>query len=175
MANSLMVRTPSKPEQSPATSGVAQASGIPVASGAPRGVELRPLQQADLDAAGRGYHLSHLGTESEMTPDEALADVQASWDDEYGTLLHEASLGAWQGEELVGCILTVRDAPWDDAPRGPFIIDLFVVPEARRRGIARALVSEALAQLSEPVALRVDDSATAAYALYLDLGFEVVD
>ena len=104
MANSLMVRTPSEPEQSPATLGVAQASGIPVAPEAPRGVELRPLQEADLDAAGRGYHLSHLGTESEMTPDEALAEVRASWDDEYGALLHEASLGAWPELDLLGLV-----------------------------------------------------------------------
>ena len=140
----------------------------------PQPVDLRELREQDLDAAAGAYRLSHHGSSSQMTIDEATADVRATWQGEYGLWLPDASLGAWRGDELLGAVLTVRDAPWDDAPPGPFIVDLFVIPSARRQGIARALVTAAVGAVREPVALRVDDTAPAARALYLHLGFREV-
>jgi GNAT superfamily N-acetyltransferase len=59
-------------------------------------------------------------------------------------------------------------------PRGPFVIDLFVLPASRRRGTGRALVQAALAAVPGTVALRVDDTAAEARALYAGLGFRPV-
>lgn len=160
MANSLMVRDP--------------CVDLPALADLSEPVDLRELREQDLDATGEGYGLSHHGTSSQMTINEATADVRAAWQGEYGQWLPDASLGAWRGAELLGAILTVRDAPWDDVPPGPFIIDLFVIPAARRQGIARALVTAAVGAVPEPVALRVDDNAPAARALYLRLGFREV-
>ena len=79
---------------------------------------------------------------------------------------------------LVGAILVVRESPWDDAPDGPFVIDLVVDPEYRRRGIATALVAE-IAKRSkewgfETLALRIDSRHLGAAELYGGLGFEEV-
>lgn len=160
MANSLMVRDPR--------------GDLSALADLPELIDLRELREQDLDAAGEAYRLSHHGTSSQMTIEEATGDVRAAWQGEYGQWLPGASLGAWRGDELLGAVLTVRDAPWDDVPPGPFIIDLFVIPAARRMGIARALVAAAVRAVPEPVALRVDDTAPAARALYLDLGFREV-
>ncbi|WP_182113854.1 MULTISPECIES: GNAT family N-acetyltransferase [unclassified Actinotalea] len=67
--------------------------------------------------------------------------------------------------------ITVEDPPWQDVPPGPFITDLFVLPEIRRRGIGRALVQAVQSALPTGIGLRVDDSATEAHALYVSLGF----
>lgn len=141
----------------------------------PAGVELRRLEEQDLPSLGDAYWRTYLGSPDEMTLTEATEDVLASWRGEYGPWLAAGSLGAWRGPELVGAILTVSDAPWPDVPRGPFIIDVFVVPPARRLGIARALVEAVQASLRTRIGLRVDDDAAAARALYAALGFQPCD
>lgn len=95
----------------------------------------------------------------------------SSWRGVYGRWLTNASLGAWCGDELVGAILTVSDAPWPDIPKGAFIIDLFVIPQARRRGVGRVLVQAAWAECPSGLSLRVDATAVEASALYTHLGF----
>jgi GNAT superfamily N-acetyltransferase len=106
---------------------------------------------------------------------EATDDVLASWRGDYGRWLTDGSIGAWRDGELVGAVLTVADAPWPDVPRGPFIIDLFVVPDARRRGIGRALVQSVRRRLDTSIGLRVDDTAPEARALYASIGFRTAD
>jgi ribosomal protein S18 acetylase RimI-like enzyme len=156
MSNTLMVAEPVTGTESVAT---------------PAGVALQLLEERDLGAVGEAYWRTYLGTPDEMTLTEATDDVLASWRGDYGRWLADGSLGAWHDGELVGAVLTVTDAPWDDAPPGPFIIDLFVVPGARRRGIGRALVRNVQSRLGVSIALRVDDTAAEARALYTDLGF----
>ncbi|MEZ2370375.1 GNAT family N-acetyltransferase [Arthrobacter sp. RCC_34] len=135
------------------------------------GVQFRPITQEDLPAIGEAYWQTYVGTPEEMSLDEAAADVLAAWKGEYGRLLSWSSFGAWRDGLLAGAILTVSDPPWDDVPRGPFIIDLFVLPAYRRSGIGRALVQKVLMTEQVEVGLRVDDSATAARTLYEQLGF----
>lgn len=141
----------------------------------PAGVSLRALEEPDLQAVGEAYWRTYLHTPDEMTLVEATDDVLASWRGEYGQWLADASLGAWHDDELVGAILTVTDPPWEDVPRGPFIIDLFVVPHTRRHGIGRALVEAVQGALRTSIRLRVDDAATEALALYSSLGFLTAD
>lgn len=141
----------------------------------PEGVVLRTLEEPDLRAVGKAYWRTYLHSPDEMTLNDATDDVLASWRGEYGPWLADGSFGAWRDDELVGAILTVTDAPWDDVPRGPFIIDLFVVPHARRSGIGRALVQAVRAALQTSIGLRVDDTATEARALYVSLGFRALD
>jgi GNAT superfamily N-acetyltransferase len=141
----------------------------------PDDVALRPIQESDLDEVGQAYAATYAGTDVEMTESEAIADVRAAWRGDYGGWLSASSLGAWQSDTLVGAILMVTDAPWDEAPPGPFIIDLFVLPDVRRWGIGRALVRAAQASCPDPIGLRIDDSAAEARALYRSLGFRVVD
>jgi len=109
---------------------------------------------------------------------EAVADVRAAWDGTYGTWLPTASLVARDaGGAVAAAIETTLDVPWEDRPRGPFVIDLFTVPKHRGRGLARHLVARALAALAadehghQQVALRVEDDNAAARRLYADLGW----
>ncbi|MBI5160372.1 MAG: GNAT family N-acetyltransferase [Micrococcales bacterium] len=79
-------------------------------------------------------------------------------------------------DTLTGAILTVIRAPWDDAPDCPFVIELFVAPEARRRsGLGRTLLRTAAAALSargeSRLALRVERDNHPALALYTAEGF----
>lgn len=157
MTNALLIADP-------AAQGTARPRALP-------GVRLESLLRADIPAVGAAYCAAHEGTDAQMTLAEATADIEASWAGEYGSLIPKATLGAWRGSELLGAILTVRDAPWEDAPPGPFIIDLFVVPAERRNGIGRALVQAVLEDSTEPVALRVEEDNTPAVGLYRGLGF----
>ena len=57
--------------------------------------------------------------------------------------------------------------------RGTSITWLFVHPECRRKGVARALVLEMLARLTGTITLNVATTNVAAYNLYKRLGFTV--
>ena len=81
-------------------------------------------------------------------------------------------------EELRLAILVVRESPWDDAPDGPFVVDLIVAPDYRRRGIATALISEVASRCTnwgfDSLALRLDRRHGGARELYSVLGFEEI-
>lgn len=139
----------------------------------PPGYVLRPITSQDLTAVGDSYWRSHRGTEHEMSRDAACVGIRAAWDGEYGGWLPHASLCAVVGDDVVGAVITVDDAPWSDVPTGPFIIGLFVGPAARRRGIASALVQTMQSVLPTRIGLRVDASAAGARSLYASLGFTV--
>lgn len=135
------------------------------------GALVRPLNSADINAVADAYRRAYVGSPHAMTAAEADEEIVATWSGEYGPLLETASFGVWLEDELVGAILTVLDPPWDDVPPGPFILDLFVSPPHRRIGLGRALVQTVQNTLPAPIALRVDDTAPQARALYLSLGF----
>jgi GNAT superfamily N-acetyltransferase len=137
----------------------------------PGGVAIRVLEEGDLSQVAEAYWRTYLGTADEMSRADAAAEIRGSWDGEYGRLLAGGSMGAWFDGVLAGAVLTVQDAPWPDVPPGPFIIDLFVVPPQRRRGIGRALVATVQDNLRASIGLRVDDAAHEARALYASLGF----
>lgn len=120
---------------------------------------------------GRAYWRTYLDTPEERSLTEASDDVRAAWNGEYGRWLAVGSLLARVNNGLSGAIITVEDPPWPDVPPGPFIIDLFVLPEMRRRGIGRALVQAVQSALPTGIGLRVDEAAVEAHALYASLGF----
>lgn len=159
MANQLLVSDPTATTSS-------QTAGRP-----PVGVTLHTIDERDLGDVGRTYWRTYLGTPHQMSLTEATDDVLAAWNGEYGRWLREGSLLARTDDDLAGAILTVEDPPWPDVPRGPFVIDLFVLATRRRRGVGRTLVQAVLAALPTAVHLRVDDAATEARALYATLGF----
>ncbi|UYN82894.1 MAG: GNAT family N-acetyltransferase [Microcella sp.] len=136
------------------------------------GTLLRSLSPTRLDELANAYHQAYVGSPHEMTAAEARSEIDLTWAGEYGRLLANASLGVWVGNELAGAIVTVEDPPWDNVPRGAFILELFVTPPHRRMGLGRLLVQRVQNALRTRIALRVDDSAPQAKALYLSLGFQ---
>jgi ribosomal protein S18 acetylase RimI-like enzyme len=137
----------------------------------PEGIVLREATRADATTIAAAYHASYDG---DWTAAESLEDIERAFDGGNGTLLTTASFVALDHDgHILGAVLTVLDAPWDHTPRGPFVIDVFVVPAARGRGIGRALMLAAMAGSPAPtIALRVERDNAAALALYASLGFD---
>lgn len=103
--------------------------------------------------------------------DGAIAEIDATYAGDFGQLINDASLVALRDGQAVGSIQVVHRSPWDPDLHCPFIIELFVRPDARDQGIARALLKYAAAncqRLGETrIALRTSDEGTSAAACHL--------
>ena len=138
------------------------------------GYTVRPVVPGDKPALAGLYYASY-SRDLVADMDEATEEMERTFRGEFGALDTDASLVVADGEKLVGSILTVDEAPWPDTPPGPFLIDLFVHPDARRRGLAHYMIVAAAGQLARKgkatAALRVLSDNTGALRLYERLGF----
>lgn len=139
------------------------------------GVEVRAPARSDIPLLGALYFSAYEPGIAGADVAEATADIEASFDGDYGELWPEASAVAIRHDQIVGAVLTVKEAPWDDTPKGPFIIELFVDREHRRRGIGRLLIRRCLGALRQAgaasVGLRVVSDNEPALRLYRSMGF----
>lgn len=148
-----------------------------LAGGLPKmdGHAVRSLAWEDKKALAELYYASY-SRELVADMDAAIEEMEQTFRGEFGDLDTDASLVVEDVGRLLGSILTVEEAPWQDTPPGPFIIDLFVHPTARRRGLARYMIVTAAGRLARKgrrtVALRVLSGNTAALGLYDLLGFK---
>ena len=146
----------------------------------PDGVVLRPQAPDDIGALGRLYWNAYPRGVAAVSIEDAVEEMEAVFDQEYGIPIEEASLVAVDADgSLVGCVQVVTDAPWEGMPEGPFIIELFVHPDHRGRGLGRALLdaaSRACVELGHSkVSLKsLPGESPEAYGLYLDLGFHEI-
>jgi ribosomal protein S18 acetylase RimI-like enzyme len=137
-----------------------------------------PLQPFSSDYTDRLARLYVECYASQHCPDteEALDEWKRTLGGEYGTIWSEASLLLFDQGRLVGCVVLVREAPYDDVPPGPFAIELMVAPDHQRRGIATCLLHEAcrvcVAHGDKTLGLRVLTANSGARELYRKLGFE---
>ena len=136
----------------------------------------RIIRIDDLEPLARLYLISYPPGIGAGSHAEALSEIAATFEGDYGVLRPGASLVTEAGGRPAGAVLTVERSIWDEGLEGPFIIDLFVDPQLRGRGIGRALMTGAMlacrnagdAQLS----LRVGEGTSdAAHRLYGSLGF----
>lgn len=110
----------------------------------------------------------------------ATEQMRLYFDGALGTPRDDSFVGAWLDDgQLVGAVICVLDAPFDEVPRGPFVLDLMVDPEHRRKGIATALLAELARRTEEwgydSVTLRLDfRQMPEAYNLYKRLGFSPI-
>lgn len=137
--------------------------------------EVRAIASVDLEELGRLYFESYDPGVACDTIAEAIEDIQASFDGDYGRLLWEASLVAVDDGRLIGAVMTVDRPPWEGLPDCPMIIELFVDRDHRSRGIGRGLVRRSMGVLratgERRVSLRVDPANEPAMRLYQSLGF----
>ena len=135
----------------------------------PQGIEIATLTTFDIPALAA---LTLEAYDDAVTP-EALLETS-----EELRLTFEGAFGETTEDSFVGAILVVRESPWDDAPDGPFVVDLIVAPDYRRRGIATALISEVASRCTnwgfDSLALRLDRRHGGARELYSVLGFEEI-
>lgn len=121
-----------------------------------RDLRLRALQDAP-NAFGETYAF-------------AVARTDAQWREHVAPRLDSARLLAWDGDRPVGMMVVVATPP-DQAK----VYAMWVAPEARRHGVATALVRAGLGWARSVAALdvrlRVSDTETGARALYVACGF----
>lgn len=105
----------------------------------------------------------------------AQKEMDLMFHGEYGELDLASSPVKSSLRGIAAAVMTVHDAPWPDTPPGPFIIEVMVRPDYRRRGLAEnciiAAASELHAHNKRSVALRVMSDNEGALALYRGLGF----
>ena len=108
--------------------------------------------------------------------DDATSEIDQTFSGDYGVLDFDASFVVTKGTQLIGAILTVLEAPWEDTPKGPFLIDLFLHPEFRGKKLGHILISKAAKALNknnkQTFALRVLSNNHRALNLYEKLGFK---
>ena len=143
------------------------------AANRPQGIEIATLTTFDIPALAV---LTLEAYDDDVTPEalmETSEELRLTFEGAFGATTEDSFIGAWDGGTLVGAILVV-----DDAPDGPFVVDLIVAPDYRRRGIATALVSEVATRCSQwgfdSLALRLDRRHGGARELYSVLGFEEI-
>lgn len=120
-------------------------------------------------------HFKAYGPEIAPSLQGSITEMEDMYRDEFGKLWPEASSLVLTGKNLVASVLTVHMAPWEDTPTCPFIIDLMVLPDYRRQGLADHLAYSAACTATEAgkqhLALRVREDNKPALALYKKLGF----
>lgn len=121
----------------------------------------RPVTVRDVDALAYTYFVAYPPGIAAANLDEARTEMLQSFAGDFGTLLTNASLGAYQGDELIGAILVVEQSPWDPILECPFVIDIFVDPLWQGNGAGRVLLARsAQACLNDNhrrLALRIGD------------------
>ena len=154
---------------------VAQASDVARHERAlPPGYAIRNMSEADRAPLATLYFTAYA---RDVVFDEQAAtdEIDVTFAGEYGWLDLAASPVITADGEIVASVMTVEEAPWDDTPAGPFVIEVMVHPDHRRQGLAEhALIHVARrleARGKDTLALRVDSENTNALALYRKLGF----
>lgn len=134
-------------------------------------VTIRAVRATDTEDVAMLYRAAYDGRWSVR---EAIDDIVGNFAGRNGALVAESSVVAVHrtSRRILGAVFTVTAAPWPDTPQGAFVIDVFVSPQFRRQGIARALLLAAMAAApGDTIHLRVEDDNAAALRLSESLGF----
>ncbi|PID97771.1 MAG: GNAT family N-acetyltransferase [Actinobacteria bacterium] len=141
----------------------------------PEGLEIASITRYDLPELAILHVLAYGLPYTAEGLLESSDEMRMLFDGAFGKPHDHSFIGAWLDGVLVGAILCVMESPWDDGVDGPFVIDLMVDPEHRRKGIATALVSELAHRADawgwEQLSLRIDSRHDSAAKLYEVLGF----
>lgn len=140
---------------------------------------IRQLEEADAERY-RAVRLRALREEPEAfgsSYEEQAERPLRFFEDRIRPTEKRVTLGAFDGDALVGMITVLRESGMKDQHKG-MIIGMYVAPEARGRGLGRTLLLAAIERARrmpgvEQLQLGVVTRNTAARALYLSVGFAV--
>ena len=141
----------------------------------PDPIEVRVLTSSDAEA----YHVVRLQALHELPPAfGSLPENEPNISETAARLMESDDrcfFGAFQGEQLIGIVRLSRDSAANEKHRAYFR-GLYVLPDFRRMGCARALLGQALSRATNLPGLRrinltVVTQQEAAIALYQSLGF----
>lgn len=140
------------------------------------GFELGTLTMYDVPSLASLYMSAYGEPYTQDSFWEATDEIRLYFDGAFGDVRDDGFIGVWEGGSLVGAIFSVIDSPFEQVPDGPFVLDLIVDPEYRRRGIATALVGELGNRIKDwgydSVTLRLDEGRMPeAFNLYRRMGF----
>ncbi|USQ81365.1 GNAT family N-acetyltransferase [Ornithinimicrobium faecis] len=149
----------------------------PAAPNAPTAVTLRSVSPADRDALAAAYLAAYPAGVAASDLAEARQEIDDTFQGEFGTLRPDATTVAVHAGQPVGAILVVERSIWDPELDGPFIIDLFVHPDAQGLAVGRALLDHAIHACAlagdATLSLRFGEGTSpAAHALYERAGFQ---
>jgi ribosomal-protein-alanine N-acetyltransferase len=125
-------------------------------------MQIRPYRDTDWATVCEIYDLSKPDEMRGVVDASAIPPLEADLD--MKALFHDSQILVMEdADRVVGF----------GGNRGTFITWLFVHPNCRRKGIARALVREILARLDGTITLNIALPNAAAYNLYTAMGFTV--
>ena len=136
----------------------------------------RTVEESDLPRLGELYFTAYEPGVAGESLQAAMDTMHASLSGRYGQFLPKASHVALdESGKIVAAVIVVERAIGDDTPDAPFILELITDRDHRRRGLAEDLVLATMDTLfndgQQEVALRVEETNSAALALYLSLDF----
>ena len=147
------------------------------------GFELRDFTDGDLDwvLAAMVESLSATLTPERLAiaePAALLADARKDFDRfHYNAQKPEKAYVAWRNGERIGFVWVTMDMPVHEDEHSAWLLDVYVVPELRRRGLAAELMTRAeawaVAQGAKDLWLNVGGGNLKALSLYESRGFKV--
>ena len=140
-------------------------------------ITLESISPRHLPALAECYLASYPSGIGATSIADSIAEMEATFDSEYGVLYPPASPTAVSQGRVVGSAMTVHRSPWDPHLTCPFVIELFVHPDVRGQSLGRRLLREVASSC-----LRIDQrhfalrtgpgTSAAAFRLYESLGME---
>lgn len=139
-------------------------------------ISTRSLSTDDIPALGELYFSAYDQGIGVQSIEAATSDIDQAFVGKYGTLLTEISQVAVDEEgKIIAGVMVVEHSPEPGSPESPLLIELFTDRDHRRQGLAERLVvisGDLLFNAGyKEVAVRVEESNSAALALYLSLDF----
>jgi len=139
-------------------------AGLSAPARGAEGLKLAAFSAANFVGVAECYFAAYPHRDEIKDLAAAKAMVAATLKGDYGHILPGASPTALLNGQVVGSLQVVQRSTWDSDLDCPLVIELFVHPEYRRRGIASTLLAHSAQRLRlgsfEQLAVRVGPSAS---------------